>query len=197
MSAGGAAKDDKSTPSSRPISFVDSFRSQTATWLVAFLIGILTIFSSKLSENIKFAVNKADLRTKYYEELVSDVSEFNFEAEFWAEEVRHNRTTEPSLKQTVSEYDTSITKLRKKEWVYQSWIKRYWEEKQAAAFSQYVSTVKAFDLEAHSLNDEIEAVVNKKKDKFDQSTSEAAAQRLEKALKKVQDASRDLIQQLE
>jgi hypothetical protein len=62
-------------------SIVQSFKSQTATWVVGFLIAIISVFSSKIVENIKFAINKEDLRSKYYEELVSDVSEFRFESE--------------------------------------------------------------------------------------------------------------------
>ncbi len=178
-------------------SVVQSFKSQTATWIVAFLVAVLSVFSSKITENIKFAINKADLRSKYYEELVSDISEFGFEAELWIELVKRGWTTEDSLKQNVKEYNDSITKLRKKEWVYRSWIKRYWEKTQVAAFAQYMDKVKAFDIEIHGLNDEIEAVITKKRNKFEQVTAEEAVKRLEPALKEVQDSSTNLIQELQ
>ena len=63
---------------------------------------------------------------------------------------------------------------------------------------QYTDAVKAFDIEMHGLNDEIEAVaIKKNKEKFDPSATEAALKRLEPALKRLQDASTNLIQRLQ
>jgi hypothetical protein len=52
---------------------ISSLKSQTATWLVALLIALLSIFSSQITERVKLALNRADLTSKYYEELASDL----------------------------------------------------------------------------------------------------------------------------
>ena len=58
-----------------------SLKTQTATWLVAFLISILGLFSGKLTESIKFGLNRADLRTNQYDELATEISQYIFSAE--------------------------------------------------------------------------------------------------------------------
>ncbi len=40
-----------------------SLREQTSTWLVAAVIAILTVFSNRIVESIKFVLNRADLRS--------------------------------------------------------------------------------------------------------------------------------------
>jgi len=148
---------------------VESLKSQTATWFIGFLIALLTVFSSTITERIRTALNSADIRSKNYEDLASDMSEYMFESELTVEFIEHGWTTADSLK----DYNESITKLRKKEWVYSSWIGRYWGERKAKEFAQCMDTVKTFDHNVHGLNDEIKAVVIcKTKKKFDPAKSE-------------------------
>jgi hypothetical protein len=45
-------------------SVADSLKSQTGTWFAGFVISVLALFSSRITEDIKFALNSADLRTK-------------------------------------------------------------------------------------------------------------------------------------
>jgi hypothetical protein len=59
-----------------PDAIKSSLVSQTATWLVALIIAVLTLFSSRLTESIKFALNRADARTSQYEELATEVSQY-------------------------------------------------------------------------------------------------------------------------
>jgi hypothetical protein len=37
-----------------------SLKTQTATWLAAFVIGLLGLFSGQMTESVKFALNRAD-----------------------------------------------------------------------------------------------------------------------------------------
>jgi hypothetical protein len=175
---------------------IESFKSQTATWSVGLLIAILSIFSAEITENVKLALNRADLASKYYEELASDLSEYRFQAELVVEYVERGWTKADSLKSLDTDYNESITKLRKKEWVYQSWMRRYWGEQQASAFAQCMDAVKAFDREVHNLNDEIDAVINKKKEKFDKNAAAAAVDRLKPALTTLLDSSENLNEKL-
>jgi hypothetical protein len=135
-----------------------SLKTQTATWLVAFLIAILGLFSSRITESIKFSLNRADLRTKQYEELASEVSQYIFSAELNAEFIQNDWTTKQTMTELLKEYNKSITTLRKKEFMYLSWIQKYWGKNETAQFESFMKTVREFDLAIHSLNDEFEAV---------------------------------------
>jgi hypothetical protein len=147
---------------------------------------------------MRLALNHADLVSKYYEELATNLSEYRFQAELVVEYVEHGWTTARTLETLDKEYNESITKLREKEWVYQSWIRRYWGERQAIAFDRCMTTVKAFDSEVHNLNDEIEAVVIKKtKEKFDTGIADAAVTRLKPALAALQECSTNVNRALE
>ncbi len=122
------------------------------------------------------------------------MSEYMFEAELTVELIEHEWTTLES----VNDYNKSITNLRKKEWVYSSWIGRYWGERRVKEFAQCMATVKAFDLAVHGLNDEIEAVVIRKtKEKFDPAKSKEAVRRLKPALGVLQTSCKKVLNDLE
>src|SRR5262249_41598268 len=46
--------------------FISSFADKVGTLFIGFILASLGVFSSKIVESIKFALNRADLRTKYY-----------------------------------------------------------------------------------------------------------------------------------
>jgi hypothetical protein len=172
----------------------DSFKTQTATWLVTFLIALLTLFSSKITESVKFALNRADLRSKYYEEIAMDLSEFIFQAELTVEFVHNGWTTPHALVPLVKDYNDSITKFRKKEFVYTSWVGHYWGEDKATKFATVAEAVKEFDKAIHSLNDELEAVnIKKSKPKMDPEKAKQAVGRMRPALEKLQTLSKEFI----
>jgi hypothetical protein len=43
---------------------LETFKSQAATWFIGAVIAILTVFSGKIVESLKFSLNRANLRTK-------------------------------------------------------------------------------------------------------------------------------------
>lgn len=145
-----------------------SFEDQAATWFIGALIALLTAFSSRIVESVKFALNRADLRAKNYEELSIDLSEFVFSAELNHEFLANDWTTRETLTGLIKEYNDSITKIRKKEYVYSAWIEKYWGKKYLRDFSTVMGLIKAFDKIIHSLNDEFESVnIKKTKEKVD------------------------------
>ena len=71
-------------------SIKSSLKKDTAAWVVTFAIGILGVFCSQTTESVRFALNRADLRTKQYEEIPTEISKYIF----WAELVLSlSRTT--------------------------------------------------------------------------------------------------------
>jgi hypothetical protein len=172
-------------------SIVNSLRTQAATWFVGFVIAMLTLFSSQITEYVKFALNSADLRSKYYEELAVDLSEYAFEAELTVEFIANGWTTETALVPLIKEYNDSITKLRKKEYVYLSWTARFWGRQLAEDVTGVYERVKLFDKAIHALNDEFEAVnITKSKPKIDPARAQQELTSLRPALQNLQTVSK-------
>jgi len=168
-----------------------SLKTQTATWLVAFLIGIFGFFSGRITESVKFALNRADLRTKQYEELAIEISQYIFSAELNTEFIENNRTTKTTLTELVTEYNTSITTLRKKEFVYVAWIQKYRGKKESTKFDDFMITVREFDKAIHSLNDEFEKVnITGEADKVDPERAKEALKLLQPPAKKLREQGR-------
>jgi hypothetical protein len=174
-----------------------SLKKQTATWLVAFLIGILGLFSGRITESVKFALNRADLRTKQYEELATEISQYIFSAELNTEFIENNWTTKKTLTVLVTDYNTSITTLRKKEFVYGAWIQRFWGNEQSAKFGAFMEAVREFDKAIHSLNDDFEKVIiTGEQKKVDPERAREALKRLRPAAKKLREDGRSLLASL-
>jgi hypothetical protein len=171
-----------------------SFKTQTATWLVAFLIGIFGLFSSRITDSVKFALNRADLRTKQYEELATELSQYIFSAELNTEFIQNNWTTKKTLTDLVTEYNIAITTLRKKELVYAAWIEKYWGKEQSAKFDVFMASVREFDKALHSLNDEFEKVnITEEQKKVNPERAKEALKLLQPAAAKLREDGRSLL----
>ena len=164
-----------------------SLKTQTATWLVAFLIGILGLFSSQLTESIKFALNRADLRTEQYDELATEISQYIFSAELSTEFIGSGVTTKDTLTKVVTEYNTSIVMLRKKEFVYVAWVDKYWNKDQVLKFEAFMKSVRQFDEAVHSINDELGKVSKGEAEMLDPQRTEEAMALMEPALKNLRE----------
>ena len=174
-----------------------SLEKQTATWLVAFLIGILGLFSGRITESVKFALNRADLRTKQYEELASEISQYIFCAELNTEFIENNWTTKRTLTDLVTDYNTSITTIRKKEYIYAVWIQKYWGKGQSAKFSAFMEALRDFDKAIHSLNDQFEKVIiTGKQETLDPERAKEALKQLKPAAKNLRERGRNLLESL-
>jgi hypothetical protein len=134
----------------RDAAMLETFKSQAATWFIGAVIAILTVFSGKIVESLKFSLNRANLRTKNYEQLSQDLSEFVFMAELNHEFLENDWTTKPTLTGLLNDYNDSKTKVRKSEFVYRSWISKYWDKSQLEKFSHVMELIKSYDRILHS-----------------------------------------------
>jgi hypothetical protein len=98
------------------------------TWLALSAVALLTVFSDKIIGRVRLAVNRADLRTQYFEELAIALSSFVFYADLF--HVRHvrNESDFDDVPTIVGEANGAYTTLRTKEYVYRSWVRRYWNK---------------------------------------------------------------------
>lgn len=174
-----------------------SLKTQTATWFVAFVLGILGLFSGQITESVKFALNRADLRSKQHEEVASEVSAYIFSAELNTEFIENGWTTKKTMTDLITEYNTSITLLRKKEFVYSAWIKKYWGSNQLARFEAFMKSVAEYDQALHSLNDEFEKVtITGKQEKVDPERARKALEQMKPAAAKLRTDGRAFLESL-
>ena len=172
-----------------------SLRTQTATWFVGAVIALLSVFSSHLTEGVKASINRADLRTKSYEELSKDLSEYVFVSELCQEYIEHGWTSRDDMVPLIKEYNDAITKLRKNEFVYLSWLSRYWGKAEVEVLSKVMATARKFDQQVHALNDEFEAVnVKKSKETIDKETGKRASEDMRPTLDALRTQVRDLLE---
>lgn len=164
-----------------------SLKTQTATWLVAFLLGILGLFSGQITESVKFSLNRADLRAKQYDELSLEASQYIFYAEMSTEFIGSSSTTKNTLEEVVTEYNTSLVTLRKKEFVYAAWVQKYWGNSQALKFEEFMKSVRQFDKAVHSINDELGKMSKGEKEAIDPKRSQEAITLMEPALKELRE----------
>lgn len=123
-------------------------------WLATTTVAFLTVFSDKIFERIRFRLNRADLRVKYFEELAIDLSTYLFYVEILQE--RHQKGWADDLEDMtaiIGEVNDAVTTLRKKEYLYRSWVYRYWGRARMSLFAEVMSAVKSVDDATHPFND--------------------------------------------
>lgn len=123
----------------------NSFADQAGAWFIGTILALLGVFSGRLVETIKFALNRADLRTKYYEEMAIDISHYVFLAELYTKYSLSKWADKEWKGGLASEYDELMNNIRQKEYVYLSWLHRYWGEKKAHTFVLTMDKIKAVD----------------------------------------------------
>ena len=157
-----------------------SFADQTATWFVGVVLALLGVFSGKLVETVKFALNRADLRTKYYEQLAVDLSAHVFAVNRLTKVYYRSTWASDEDKSAMSEqYNVSMIKFCSQEYVYLSWLQHYWNKEMAQAFTRTMEKVRAVDAVLMEMNEE--------------SRAQGAVNDLEKAYAELRDAAHALL----
>ena len=155
---------------------LETLQNNFSTILVTTVVGILTALSGYIVEHVKGALNRADLRIERYQTLSTDLSSHVFSVELNQEFFENNWTTEPALRPLVEEYNASITKLRRNEYVYYQWLARYWGAGAVQEFEQIMVVVKSLDKMIHSLNDQFELInITKTQPKMDEARASKVA----------------------
>ena len=125
---------------------LDSLANQTATWFVGFVLSLLGIFSARLAAAIKFALNRADARAKYYEEMAIDISHFVFTIDRIVKVYYGGTWASDDDKSAIAaEYNEVMNAISRKEFVYRSWVKRFWNKNMANAFDLTMEKIRDVD----------------------------------------------------
>ncbi|HEX7176191.1 MAG TPA: hypothetical protein VF240_13095 [Pyrinomonadaceae bacterium] len=156
----------------------EKIKDNFTTLFVTTLVALLTVFSDSIVGNIKFAVNRANLRTTHYEKLATDLSNYTFSAENVTEFYEQGWTSKSSLELAVKPYNDAIVNLRKQEYVNAALLHRFWDADDVSRFKAVMETVREVDTQIHSLNSEAEAVANAVKPKADPAVTKPVTDKL-------------------
>jgi len=132
---------------------LNSFADQAGTWFVGAVLAFLGLFSSRILEQVKFALNRASLRVKFYEEMATTVSRMVFVVDrLDTIYYRADWATEEEKGAIANEYNEVMNALSRKEYVYLSWLHRYWGKGSASAFTTFMDKIRAADSVLINLN---------------------------------------------
>jgi hypothetical protein len=139
-------------------------RDNVGAWIAATIVTLLTVFSDKILGRIRFRLNRADLRTKYFEKLAIDLSTYLFYAELYHERRQKRWANDPDDMDAIGrEINGAITTLREKEYVYRAWVRKYWGSAAVEQFAEVIAALKSADDAVHAFND-----AGKEKEKTDE-----------------------------
>ena len=131
-----------------------SFADQTATWFVGVVLGLMSLFSGKLVETIKFALNRADLRAKYYEEMATEISRFVFIIDRTVRVYYGSSWASNDDKGAIAgEYNEVMNRICSREYMYLHWFKRFWGKKESDAFAMTMNRIREVDAILIELNE--------------------------------------------
>lgn len=138
--------------------FLHSFASQAGAWFVGLVLAVLGAFSARIVEKVKFALNRADARAKYYEEMAVDISHFVFIIDRLVNVYYGSRWASDEDKGAIAaEYNEVMNKISRKEYVYRSWLQRFWSKDVADAFALTMEKMRTVDRVLIRLNEDGES----------------------------------------
>jgi hypothetical protein len=130
-----------------------SFVDQAGAWFVGVILALFGVFSGKLVETIKSALNRADLRTKYYEELAVDISRFVFIIDRIVKvSYGSNWAGEEDKSEIANEYNELMNRISGKEFIYLSWLQHYWGKNKVHEFTSMMEKIRQVDAALINLN---------------------------------------------
>jgi hypothetical protein len=156
----------------------EKIKDNFATLLITTTVAIITVFSDKIVGDIKFAVNRANLRTAHFEKMAADISNYAFFAENVTEYYDQGWTTKSSLEKVVPPYNDAIVTLRKQEYITLALLHRFWGRDDVRRFAEVMESVREIDTHIHSLNSEAEAIATGAKQKADPAVTKPITDKL-------------------
>jgi hypothetical protein len=135
--------------------FLMSFANQAGSWFLGVVLTLLGALSGRVVEKVKFSLNRADLRIKHYEKMAVEISRFTFIIDRLVNVYFGSNWVDEEGKGAIAhEYDKVTNKVRRMEYVYRSWIRRYWPREKYDIFLFTMKTMQNIDAVLRSLNEQ-------------------------------------------
>ncbi len=144
-----------------------SFLNNLLAYVVGVAIAILSIFSDRITENIKDAINISDSRVTIYESLAKDIGYYLFYVDVLQDGFEDRWIRKSGLNSLIPKYNNSISQLRGNELLYISRVKRFWGNEESEKLEKLFVELGSLDDRVHDLNEQIGDVTSDFKDNID------------------------------
>lgn len=172
---------------------LDAIKEKLGVLVMAMVVSIGMVFSDKITESIKTALNRSEQRPAQQEKLAKDFSAYIFAAENEIEYFHSGLTTKAALNEVATAYNSAITTLRENEYVYFAIIHRYWGKKQVALYENFIASVRELDQQVHKFNPQILLVVEGKQAAVDPKIADSLSKEALASLSKLQLSAKQLL----
>lgn len=178
----------------------DAIKEKLGVLVMAMVVSIGMVFSDKITESIKTALNRSEQRPAQQEKLAKDFSAYIFAAENEIEYFHSGLTTKTALNEVATAlnevataYNRAITTLRENEYVYFAIIHRYWGKKQVALYENFIASVRELDQQIHKFNPQILLVVEGNQVAVDPKIADSLSKEALESLSKLQISAKQLL----
>ena len=155
--------DTSKTQASQQESFWQKIKNQTFLWVAGIITAIFSVFSQYIADSIKTGLDKATVRTQYFNSITNDLSSYNYSAESvydaYHEYNQNNGIGINFIKSLADEYNKNVTTVMSKEFLYEVQVQKNWGKKflfintdKEGKLIELYSSIKKLDSDVHSLN---------------------------------------------
>ena len=123
---------------------------------------VLAAFKTGLKDKILFLIRKTHLRQPFHKDITTAIESYLLSAKLSVEMFEHKLMSHTLLTSRINEYNDAFTKLNTNKQTHTSSLKIYWGVNQLESYALFLASVTHFDKAIHSLNDELDAVLNTK-----------------------------------
>lgn len=172
---------------------LETIKEKLGILLITTVVSVAMIFSDRILESIKTALNRSEQRPVQQEKLARDFSAFIYAAENEIAYFHSGLTTKAALNEVAAAYNRAITTLRENEYVYYAVIHRYWGREQIAHYENFIAGVRQLDQQVHRFNPQILLVTEGKQASVDPKVAEPLSKEAQESLSKLQITAKQLL----
>jgi len=133
-------------------------------WVITAIVGtLILVFVTPYIEKIKVRMDRANARAKQFEEIAPAISAYVYEVDMVNRSYIHGwEETKQEAAESDEAYNQAIAIIRKNEYVYLSWAKKYWKENEFPVFEKLMEAVKRADDAVLAFNEKSGSLKNGK-----------------------------------
>lgn len=172
---------------------LDTLKDKLGVLVITAVVSIAMVFSDRILESIKTAVNRSEQRPAQQEKLARDFSAYMFAAETSVDYLKAGLTTKAALVEAATAYKKSLATLRENEYVYYAVINQYWGKQQVGLYENFIANVRAVDRQIQKFSPQILQVLEGSKSTIDPQFAEPLTQEAMASLVQLQASAKQLL----
>ena len=124
----------------------------TISWGVPTTGALLALFFTPLLERIKVLLNRAEARSTEFEKMASDLSNLIYVMQLIHDYYKEGLTEDYQIDPISEKYNEAIYQVRKNEFVYLRWARKYWKQTQLPQFKRTFQLIREIDGDRNRFN---------------------------------------------